>query len=147
MPTIGLAEPFTVASWNIANLGAPGSELRGFDRDADDYTRIREIISSIDADVVAFQEIGSVAALEAVLPDGYSFRFEIHCYENAQKCAADADDIYNAIAIRDTFAHGFFQIDELAVPHQNECGAPARPVRGGVGVDLSVDATWCRRST
>ena len=53
MPTIGLAEPFTVASWNIANLGAPGSELRGFDRDADDYTRIREIISSIDADVVA----------------------------------------------------------------------------------------------
>ena len=36
---------------------------------------------------------------------------------------------------RDTFAHGFFQIDELAVPHQNECGAPARPVRGGVGVD------------
>ena len=139
VPTVCFAEPFTVASWNIANLGAPGSELRGFDRDANDYTRIREIISSIDADVIAFQEIGSVAALEAVLPDGYSFRFETRCYENAQKCAADADDIYNAIAIRDTFAHRFFQIDELAVPHQNECGAPARPVRGGVGVDLSVD--------
>ncbi len=62
-----LADTLTVASWNIANLGAPGTELRGYDRTDEDYHRIGEIIAELDADVIAFQEIGSVAALQAVL--------------------------------------------------------------------------------
>jgi len=127
-----------IASWNIANLGAPGTELRGYDRSSADYDRIEDIISDFDADVMAFQEIGSKAALEAVLPDGYVFQFETRCLENASACETDEEDIYNAIAIRDDLPHAFFQIDELAVLHQNECGDPARPVRGGVGVDVTI---------
>lgn len=135
--TRGTSE-LTIAAWNIANLGSPGSELRGYNRAAADYLRIEEIISDFDADVIAFQEIGSFAALEAVLPEGYAFQFETRCLENAMSCATDADDIYNAIAVREGLEHSFFQIDDLAIPHQNECGDPARLVRGGVGVDITV---------
>lgn len=133
------ADPLTIASWNIANLGAPGSELRDFNRMASDYDRIREIISDLAADVIAFQEIGSKAALEAVLPDGYAYHFETRCYDNASKCNADENDIYTAIAIRVALPHAFFQIDEMAIQHLNECCSPARQVRGGVGVDVTAE--------
>ena len=49
------------------------------------------------SDVIAFQEIGSIAALEAVLPDGYAFQFETRCLQNTAACATDVEDIYNAI--------------------------------------------------
>lgn len=135
----GTSRELVVAAWNIANLGAPGSELRGYDRSTEDYDRIEDIIDDFDADVIAFQEIGSIAALEAVLPDGYVFQFETRCLDNESSCATDANDIYNAIAVREDLSHAFFQIDQLAVLHQNECGDPARAVRGGVGVDLTFD--------
>lgn len=134
----GATKELVVAAWNITNLGAPGTELRGYDRSDQDYLRIEEIISDFDADVIAFQEIGSIAALEAVLPQGYTFQFETRCLENASACTTDEDDIYNAIAIRKGLPHSFFQIDELAILHENECGDPARPVRGGVGVDMTL---------
>lgn len=130
-----------VAAWNIANLGMPGTELRGFDRQDADYLRIEEIISDFDADVIAFQEIGSIAALRAVLPEGYVFQFETRCLVNDDACATDQNDIYNAIAIREELPHSFFQIDELAIQHQDECGGPPRAVRGGVGVDVTVGET------
>jgi len=109
------AGKLTIASWNIANLGSPGATLRGFERDGDDYLRLEEIIADFDADVIAFQEIGSIAALEAVLPPGYSFQFETRCLTNDVACASDQDDIYNAIAVRSDLGHSFFQIDELAI--------------------------------
>ncbi len=86
--------------------------------------------------MIAFQEIGSIAALEAVLPDGYHYQFETRCLQNSTMCQTDADDIYNAIAVRENLTASFFQIDALAIEHQNECGDTPRKVRGGVGVDL-----------
>ena len=130
------ADTLRVASWNIANLGEPGSVLRGYDREASDYVEIQSIIASLDADVIAFQEIGSIAALEAVLPSGYNFQFETRCLENNTMCRADADDIYTAIAVREGLDASFFQIDSLAIEHQNECGDTPREVRGGVGADI-----------
>ncbi|MEL7106273.1 MAG: endonuclease/exonuclease/phosphatase family protein [Pseudomonadota bacterium] len=137
--SLAQAEKLTVASWNIANLGEPGKELRGYDRVSDDYPEIMGVIASLGADVIAFQEIGSKAALMAVLPDGYSFQFETRCLENSTNCMNDADDIYNAIAVREELDFSFFQIDELAIEHQNECGDTPRKVRGGVGVDLMFE--------
>ncbi len=67
------------------------------------------------------------------------FQFESRCYNNENECKTDANDIYNAVAIRDTLDHAFFQIDQLAVLHQNECMDEPRPVRGGVGVDVTFE--------
>lgn len=126
----------TIASWNIANLAAPGSILRGFQRSAHDYRVIGSIVAGQSADVFAFQEIGSIPALEAVLPDGYSYRFESRCYENSFQCQKDDGRIYTAIAVRKDIDHAFFDIDELSVVHLDECGR-SRNVRGAVGVSVS----------
>lgn len=136
LATGAYADTLAIASWNIANLGQPGMELRGYDREMADYPEIKSIITSFDADVIAFQEIGSIAALEAVLPDGYRYQFETRCLQNSTMCETDADDIYNAIAVREDLTASFFQIGSLAIEHQNECGDTPRKVRGGVGVDL-----------
>lgn len=131
------AEDLRIASWNIANLGAPGTVLRGYDRADSDYDELKIQITELDADIIALQEIGSIAALKAVLPGGYKFKFETRCYDNANNCETDVEDIFKAIAVRETLTSSFFQIDSLAIPHQNECGDEPRKVRGGVGVDIT----------
>ena len=132
-------ETLKVASWNIANLAqAPGVELRGgYARSQEELNDIKDIISSLEADVIAFQEIGSKPTLRQVLDtDVYNFEFETRCLKNSANCEEDDGKIYTAIAWKNTIDASIFQIDELAVEHTNECGV-TRAVRGAVGISFT----------
>lgn len=141
LTTTSHAADLTVVSWNIANLAAPGQALRGYDRTDNEYDELKKQIEEMNADVVAFQEIGSIKGLEAILPKAYTYQFESRCYVNKHQCKDDADDIYTAIAIKSDISHSFFQINQLAIEHQNECGDTPRKVRGAVGVDVTINGT------
>ncbi len=151
------AETIKLMSWNIANLAEPGKSLRGVERTPDDYNVLRRIIVEQKPDVLALQEIGSIAAAKAILPDGYQFKFEKRCYENSTSCmsipeSSDEEDIYTVIAIKNelleksnaTFFNVSSQIDGVEqgmdIYHQSECIAKKpRKVRGAVGVQLRLD--------
>lgn len=131
-------DTLTVASWNIANLASgPDIELRGHARSAEQIGQIADVISSLDADVIALQEIGSIPGAKAILGTGYDVWFESRCMNNSSGCQADVDDIFTAIAVRKEIAQEVevFQIDELAIAHVDECGT-SRFVRGAVGVKI-----------
>lgn len=136
--SIASAKPLRIVSWNIANLASePDIPLRGYQRSADDYAVLREMVRTLAPDIVALQEMGSVPAARAVLGEGYTIAFESRCLANPQRCEADNDDIYTAIAYKTALAPQVtvFQLPQLAIAHTDECGV-ARQVRGGVGVRL-----------
>ncbi|VVT28204.1 endonuclease/exonuclease/phosphatase family protein [Hoeflea sp. EC-HK425] len=128
------AEELKIGSWNIANLAeGPGIALRGHVRTENDYRILRDTIKALDVDILALQELGSEAAAEAILPDGYKVVFEDRCTSNAENCKKDVDDIFTAIAYRgDKFPDiKIEQIDDLDIEHQSECTTEeARKVRG-----------------
>lgn len=128
-----LAETVRIASWNIANMAAePGQALRGHERSKEVYEQIRETIRSLDADIIALQEIGSIPGAKSVLGPDYQVNFETRCLENAKSCLEDNDDIYTAIAVRNSIAGkvSIAQFDDLALFHDDECDTPPRQVRG-----------------
>lgn len=132
------AKPLRVVSWNIANLASgPGVALRGYQRTSADYAVLQNIIRTLDPDIIALQEIGSLPAARMVLGDGYAVAFESRCLANPHRCEADNDDIYTAIAYKTALAGSMsvFQLDQLAIAHRDECGVE-RQVRGGVGVRM-----------
>lgn len=141
-----VADELRIASWNIANLASgPGVALRGQTRTPEDYDYLRDQIRVLGADIIALQEIGSLAGAKAVLGNTYEVVFETRCAAHESKCLADHDEIYTAIAYRKALADKLevFQIDSMGVDHTDECGV-TRPVRGGVGVklDLGGQMTW-----
>src|SRR5262245_19986704 len=139
-PTFANAAELRVASWNIANLASgPGVALRGQTRTEQDYTRMAEHVRLLRPDIMALQEIGSLPGARRVLGEGWRIVFETRCMTNAQKCEADSNDIYTAIAYREEIADrvSVFQVETLAIDHTDECGN-TRPIRGGVGVKLDI---------
>ncbi len=136
-----------IMSWNIANLASePGASLRRSQiRDVSDYLQIQDILTDQNADIVALQEIGSLAGARKILGTEYEIHFETRCLENATACESDTGDIFTAIAFRKSLIGEPepFQLESLAIPHTDECGE-TRTVRGGVGVVLSLNGvrTW-----
>lgn len=127
------ADDLRVASWNIANLASqPDQALRGHVRSAEVYEHIKDVIRSLNADIVALQEIGSIPGAERVLGPDYEVYFETRCMKNDQRCRFDNDDIYTAIAVRKSIKDkvSIEQLDELSVLHDDECCTPPRHVRG-----------------
>ena len=113
-----MADDLTIMNWNIANLASDiGVSLRDGShiRTEEDYERIREIITDTDPDIIALQEIGSIAAARSILGEEYDVYFESRC--TAEICDADHGDIYSAIAHRNDLPVEDlrpFQIDELS---------------------------------
>jgi endonuclease/exonuclease/phosphatase family metal-dependent hydrolase len=142
------AQELTIASWNMGNLASgPGIELRGHERTVQQYDDIAGAIGSLNADIIALQEIGSIPGAQRILGPDYDVYFETRCMENASHCTADVDDIFTAIAVRKSLKDQvqIFQIDELAIPHVDACAAvQPRPVRGSVGakIDFSGRTYW-----
>lgn len=137
--TAGAAD-LKIASWNIGNLAqGPGIALRDHERSQEEYDHIQKIAASLDADIFALQEMGSLPAARAALGSGYEIVFEQRCLDNKAKCESDVGDIFTAIAYKATIGKvEVLQVPELAIMHTSECsGEPPRPVRGGVG--LRVD--------
>ena len=127
------AENLRVASWNIANLASqPEQALRGHARSAEVYAHINSVISSLDADIIALQEIGSIPGAERAVGPDYDVYFETRCMENDQRCRFDNDDIYTAIAVRKSIKDKVTiqQLDKLSILHDDECCTPPRHVRG-----------------
>lgn len=93
------SEELRIMNWNIANLASEvGVSLRegSHSRKEDDFLRIREIIAREDADIIALQEVGSIAAAQKALGPEYEVTFESRCTANV--CAEDHGNIYTAIA-------------------------------------------------
>ncbi|MGO4355153.1 endonuclease/exonuclease/phosphatase family protein [Rhizobium sp. RAF36] len=134
----GAAE-LKLASWNLGNLASgPGVALRGHERNAAEYQHIRDIVGKLSPDIIALQEMGSIASAKAILGEGYTVVFEKRCLENSARCESDVEDIFTAIAFRN--GAGEFtevQLPELSILHTSECANETpRPVRGGVGLEF-----------
>lgn len=118
------ADQLRVAAWNIANLASqPEQALRGHARSQEVFNQISSVIQSLDADIIALQEIGSIPGAERALGNQYEIFFESRCITNDQKCRFDNDDIYTAIGVRKTIMDmvKIEQLDELALYHDDEC--------------------------
>ncbi len=62
------AEQIRIVSWNLANLAeGPGIDLRGYTRSREDFDQLLFVISKLQPDIVALQELGSAPAAEAIL--------------------------------------------------------------------------------
>ena len=139
------ADELKILNWNIANLASEvGVSLRdgSHHRTEDDFLRVREIIARADPDIVALQEIGSIAAAAKALGPEYVVIFESRC--TSAICSSDHGDIYTAIA----YKHGLavaedpVKLDGLSIEHKDECTDPeeeGRFVRGGIGISLEHD--------
>lgn len=97
-----------LASWNIANLyhregrSIPGRRLT---RNRDDYQRLAEYARRLEADVVALQEVNSVAAVQRIFPaDEWRVFMSARRQADFRACGAaprcDTDGIYTAFAVR-----------------------------------------------
>lgn len=104
VPPDAVEQPLTFATWNIANLHhQTGVALRpGAPKRTDaDFEWLRLMAASLDADVIALQEIGSPAALARVLPAR-----EYHLVMSDRYAPGDelrspmVRDIYTAFAFR-----------------------------------------------
>ncbi|MDD1779803.1 endonuclease/exonuclease/phosphatase family protein [Enterovibrio sp. ZSDZ35] len=63
----------TLATWNMEWLSDKGDIIQG-QRKADDYLMMQTVVSVLNADLVAFQEVDSLYALSKVLnPNEYNF--------------------------------------------------------------------------
>ena len=139
----GFSKELKIGSWNIANLAQePGVALRGHIRTNKDYETIRSILSKQKFDIIALQEIGSIAAAKAILPPGYAVHFEQRCLDNKSQCKKDVGDIFTAIAWNPksvtTLEKG--QITGLDVLHQSECTTvKPRHVRGSPFIRFIYD--------
>jgi exonuclease III len=65
------ADEIRVASWNIYWLGGSGHN----DRTSSDYQKLIQYASSLDADVIALQEVEDATWARKVFGDGYNYYF------------------------------------------------------------------------
>ena len=65
----------TVGTWNVEWLDSQVGAGRQ-PRNERDYAELARIVASADADVWAFQEVADAAAVERIVPDGWTVRVE-----------------------------------------------------------------------
>ena len=66
------AEPLTISSWNIEWLSTNEAVNKfSAQRDQSDFDKLEEYFQSLDADVVAFQEVDDVNAIQRIAGDQY----------------------------------------------------------------------------
>lgn len=90
--SIGVAEEIRIASWNIEWLNSD-DDTGKVKRRQEDYDRLREYATILDADIIALQEIDDEAAVHRVFPQG---RYNAHCSQrnNVQRtCIAYKDGL------------------------------------------------------
>lgn len=81
MPTILVASPFTFATWNIEWLSTqPSAQFKASVRSEQDYQQLAHYFEQISPQVLAFQEVNDVQALEKII---HSERFNIILSERA----------------------------------------------------------------
>ncbi|CAH7273375.1 Metal-dependent hydrolase [Vibrio chagasii] len=67
-----IAEPLTISSWNIEWLSTNEAVNKFSDkRDQADFDKLEEYFQSLNADVVAFQEVDDINAIQRVAGDQY----------------------------------------------------------------------------
>ena len=67
-PSYAVGEQIRVATWNIAHLSKSGDEKR----EPEDYERLRQIVESIESDVIALQEVDDEFAVKVFDPHTYT---------------------------------------------------------------------------
>jgi endonuclease/exonuclease/phosphatase family metal-dependent hydrolase len=137
-----------IGTWNIANLHhevgvplRPGAEPR----DQEDFDRLRAYAASLELDVIALQEIGSPRALALVFPNSEYHLIVSNAYKPGDENKPVAErDIFTAFAVRKSAfptAPVVENLEALGILHVgfDRDGTPsARPVRGGMVMDLSI---------
>lgn len=133
-----------VATWNIENLhhvaGAalPGRPW-GARRTEEDFARIARYVAELEADIVAFQEVGGPeAAARAFPPETWEVVLSDRWAEDVE-AGSVTDPIYTGVAVRREgsaffIAGGTYR--EIGVMHQDTDGP--RPTRRGTEVLLEL---------
>jgi len=127
-------------TWNIANLHhEPDTHLPGRPdaprRSLEDFARIGRIISDLDPDIVALQEVNGPEAVHRVLAEA---DWDVVVSDRFAEDAAtghDTDHIYTAVAVKKGGSAFFLAgntVDELSVAHEQD--GETRPTRRGTEV-------------
>jgi endonuclease/exonuclease/phosphatase family metal-dependent hydrolase len=142
------AAELRIGTWNIANLHhEDGVPLRpgAQPRDAQDFDRLKAIAATLNLDIAALQEIGSLKALTRVFPDTEYHLVISPLYKTGdENRPAALRDIYTAFAVKKTTFPTIPNIDSLralALDHLEvgEDGKPSnRPVRDELVMDLRL---------
>lgn len=103
LATLAKSSELTVASWNIANLHhETGVPLRvgSIPRRDKDFLRLQTIFESLNADIIALQEVGSLAALKRVASStNYHLVISSRYSLGDENRPPEERDIYTAVAI------------------------------------------------
>lgn len=146
----GYAEDISFASWNIANLhhetGVPLRD-RAFAREDLDFDRLSAVAESLDADIIALQEIGSPAALMRVFPSSdYHLVMSDRYRTGDENRPQNERDIFTAVAIskaRFPQVPTVETIDAFSIQHidlnRSQDGADIRPTRSAIHVEFELD--------
>lgn len=140
-----------VASWNLANLyhvsgedlpGRPGTK-----REDEDYARLQMFARRLEADIVALQEVNSVAAIQRVFPAEawQAILSPQKEYEEAHagEAGAISDGIYTGFAVRNGIEVVSVEgLPSLGVPHTEN--GETRPTRWGLEIVVKHEGKTLR---
>ncbi|WP_161599877.1 endonuclease/exonuclease/phosphatase family protein [Roseibium sediminis] len=136
--------PIKIATWNVANLHHENGEaLRGGaePRDQQDFDVLKAYTAEIGADIFAFQEIGSPAALKRIIDESKYEIFISSLYRPGSEIDPETRNIYTAIAInKDRFPElpSVSTLTSLSIDNVEISRGDAidRPVRAGMLVEF-----------
>lgn len=139
------ADEIKIATWNIANLHHEDNVAlrdRAEPRDQEDYDRLAEYASELNADIIGLQEIGSPAAIKRIFSED-----EYHIFISDRYNVGDENrppeqrDIFTGFAIsKDRFptapAVSTFSAISITNVEMNRGVAVNRPTRAGMIVEF-----------
>jgi len=136
-PALSRDEIVRVMTWNIANLhfetnkplpGRPNAPQRS----DQDFQRIARIITDLDPDIIALQEVNGPKAVERILPASNWDVYVSDRFEEDTNQGRNTDHIYTAVAVKKGGSATFIAgntVHEISVMHGT--GSDARPTRRG----------------
>lgn len=104
MPGTDCGRKLRIASWNLANLyhlsghDLPGRE--GTQRSDEDYDHLQRFARLLDADLVALQEVNSIAAIRRVFPEEKWQAFISDRKRDDDETGRATDGIYTGFVVR-----------------------------------------------
>lgn len=100
-PTMGYA--LTLSTWNIEWLSITSSQrIPQSQRSTQDFQALSEFYSTLSPDILAFQEVDSIEAIQKVVGSGYRFYLSDRALPANKRLQFSEINQYTGFAIRDT---------------------------------------------